>query len=288
MHVEELAKRLKVVLYTLVISTIIMMVFPANLPSLFNNPFEFFEYYDPLVAIILRTIKEQALPEGVKLIGLEFTSPIELYFFTSLFLGVAISAPVFAYEIYRFIDPALYPNERREIYPFMIAFIILLIFGMIFGYKIIVPFGLLALLPFFPLTGAELIISITDFYYLVLFLTIVTGLIFTFPVFLVILVKYRIINIDIITKRRRYVYLALMIIVFAVTPGASPSANFILFVVMSMLLEIGVFFAKRYEKGGETHRTSISPSQDEIKCKFCGKPISVGATFCPHCEKSQK
>ena len=267
-HTEELLRRLKVAFYTLVVSTAIMLVFPANLLSVFSNPSEFFEYYEPLVTVVLRIVREQALPEGVKLIGVELTSPIELYFLASFVIGLAISAPVFAYEIFRFIDPALYPHERREIFPFMSAFLALLIAGMIFGYMIVVPFGISALLPFFSITGAELFISVTDFYYLVFFLTLVTGLVFTFPVFLVVLVKYGIVSTSTFTKRRKYVYLGLMIIVFAITPGSSPSANFTLFVAMIILFEAGISFAKRYEKEGKNRRANLITSQDEVKCKF--------------------
>ena len=284
-YTEELAKRLKVAFYTLIISTAIIMVLPANITPLFSDPLVFFEYYEPLVAVILRIVREQALPEGVKLIGLEFASPIELYFVASLFFGLATSAPVFAYEIFKFIDPALYPHERREIYPFMFAFMALFISGMIFSYMILVPFGISALLPFFSITGAELLVSVTDFYYFVFFLTIVAGLAFTFPVFLVILVKYRIISTDLFANRRKYVYLALMIIVFIITPGASPASNFILFAVMIILFEGGIFFAKRYEK--EDIRP-IEPHRKGEKCKFCGNPIPLGTTFCPHCGKSQR
>jgi sec-independent protein translocase protein TatC len=286
-HTEELLGRLKVPFYTLIISTAIMMVFPANLPLVFSNPSGFLEYYEPLVAIILRAIRDYALPESVKLIGMDLTTPIEIYFLASLFLGLVISAPVFAYEIFQFIDPALYPHERREIFQFMSAFLALFIAGIIVGYMIIVPFGIYALLPFFSLTGAEFLVSVSEFYYFVLFLTLVTGMMFTFPAFLAILVKYRIISTSTFAKRRKYIYVALMILVFAVTPGASPSANFILLVMMITLFEAGIFFSKRYEKEGGTGRVSLFPSQDEAKCKFCGKPVSTSTTFCLHCGKAQ-
>lgn len=284
-HTEELAKRLKLPLYILIISTVVIMVFPANFTSFFGQPFKFFQYYEPLVSVALKVIREQALPQGVKLIGVELTSPIELYFLASFFLGIAITAPVFAYEIFRFIDPALYPHERRDIYPFMLAFLVLLIAGMFFGYTILVPFGISALLPFFSITGAELLISVTDFYYFVFFLTIVTGLAFTFPVFLVILVKYGVIGTDTFTERRKYIYLGLLIIVLIITPGSSPASNFMLFAAMILLFEGGIFFAKRYERE-ETR--PIVRLHEEARCKFCGTPISPNATFCPRCGKSQR
>jgi len=281
-HTAELLRRLKAVLYVLVISTIAMMALPAN-TSFFNNPFRF---YEPLVGVILRAVREQVLPPGVRLIGLEFVAPFQLYFIASLFFGLAITAPVLAYEIFRFIDPALYPHERGDVYPFLTSFLVLFVAGLIFGYLVLVPYGMAALLPFFQIVGAELYISVTDFYYFAFFLTLVAGLAFTFPIFLVLFVKYGIVETKTVTKNRKYVYVGLMILVFIMTPGEGGLANFMLMAVMIVLLEAGVFFARRYEKKGEIRRPRWFT--EEAKCKFCGKTIPARTTFCQNCGKSQK
>jgi Sec-independent protein secretion pathway component TatC len=43
---------------------------------------------------------------------MELVAPIELYLIASFFFGLGITAPILAYEIFRFIDPALYPHEK--------------------------------------------------------------------------------------------------------------------------------------------------------------------------------
>lgn len=113
-HTEELAGRLKVVLYVLISSTIVMMVLPGDL-SFLENPLEL---YKPLIAIILRLMREEVLPANVRLIGLELTAPIELYLIASFIFGLAVTIPVIVYEVYRFVEPALYPDEKRSVYPF--------------------------------------------------------------------------------------------------------------------------------------------------------------------------
>lgn len=281
-HTKELGGRLKVVLYTLIISTIAMMALPANV-SFFSNPFSF---YEPLVGVVLRAVRAQVLPSGVKLMGMEFVAPLELYLVASFFFGLAITAPVFAYEIFRFIDPALHPHERRDVYPFLASFLVLFVVGLTFGYMFLVPYGMAALLPFFQIVGAELYISVADFYYFVFFLTLLTGLAFTFPIFLVLLVKYGIIGTKTLTKNRKYVYFGLLVLVFLITPGEGGLANFMLMAVMSVLLEIGILFARRYEKKGEIRRPRWFT--EEAKCKFCGKTIPTDTTFCQNCGKSQK
>jgi sec-independent protein translocase protein TatC len=281
-HTAELANRLKIVLYTLIFSTVLMMILPANL-TFINNPFEF---YDPLVAVILRKIKEQILPAEFRLIGLEVTSPIELYVVASFLIGLAITAPVFAYEIFRFIDPALYPDERRAAYPFVTSFLVLFIVGIFFGYWLLTPVLMRAMLPFFIAVGAEPIISIMDFYTLVFVTTIMTGAIFTFPVFFILLVRYGIIGTQILTKNRKYLYVALFIITAIVTPDGGPLADIILFIPIVLLVEAGIFFARRYEKKGEIRR--LPWFAQETKCKFCGRTMPSDVTFCPNCGRSGK
>ena len=112
------------------------MVFPAN-SSFSKNPFAF---YDPVIALVLRQVLKDTLPLGVQLIAGELIAPLEIYLIGSFILGVAVSAPVIAYEIFRYIDPALYPEERRAIYPFIASFSILFLIGGTFDYKIPAPF----------------------------------------------------------------------------------------------------------------------------------------------------
>ena len=282
-HTEELAKRLKIVMYTLVISTVGISVLPADL-SFLNNPLE---SYVPLVVVILRSLREQVLPPNVKLIGLEPMAPIELYFVASFIFGLAITIPVFAYELYRFIGPALHPHEKKSVYPFVAAISILFVIGVLFAYKVLTPYLLWAIFPFFRAVGAELVISIMDFYSILFSTTLTTGFAFTFPVYFVLLVKYGILGTGMLRNNRRYVYAALFIFSMILTPdGGFPIGNLMMWAPMVLLMEIGIFFARRYEKTGEIRRVSWLPKRGS--CKFCEKSISSDTTFCPNCGKSQK
>jgi len=282
-HLHELAARLKIVLYSLFVATTFFMVFPAN-SSFLENPFAF---YDPLIALVLRQVVKDVLPGGIQLIAGEFTAPLEIYLIASVLLGVAVSTPVIAYELYKYIDPALYPEERRAVYPFVGSFSVLFLIGAVFGYKILAPFMLWAMLPFFRLTSAVPIIYVMDFYSLVFITTLTAGFSFTLPVFFVLLVRFGIIKTSYVTTRRRYIYAALYIITAVVTPDGGPIADIALFVPMAILLEIAVFFGKRYEKRGQVH---YRPSMDKpayVKCKFCGALLSNPSGFCPSCYKAQ-
>jgi sec-independent protein translocase protein TatC len=283
-HLAELASRLKIILYTLVASTIVFMALPADLSFLHNPP-----VFKPLVSVLLNYIREDILPASVKLIAGEITTPLELYILASFALGVAVTLPVMFYEVYKFVDPALYPEERRMVYPFVAAFISLFIAGAVFGYKILSPFMIWALLPFFEALQVEALVYVMDFYTLVFALVILCGLVFTFPVIFVILVKFNIVGTEILTKNRKYVYAALFVVTALITPDGGPIADIALFAPLVVLLEVGILVAKRYEKQRAEKEppviTKVFPT-DVSKCRYCGAEVKPNATFCPKCGKA--
>ena len=246
-HLGELAARLKIVLIFVVSWRRRFSWCSQRIPlsSRTLSPF-----MTRQLLVVLRQVVKDVLPSGIQLIAGEFTAPIEIYLIASVLLGVAVSTPVMAYEVYRYVDPALYPEERKAVYPFVASFSILFLIGAVFGYKVLAPFMLWAMLPFFRLTGAVPIIYVMDFYSLVFVTTLTSGFSFTSPVFFVLLVRFGIVKTSYITTRRRYIYAALYIITAIVTPDGGPIADIALFVPMAILLELAVFFGKRYEEKG--------------------------------------
>jgi sec-independent protein translocase protein TatC len=130
--------------------------------------------------------------------------------------------------------------------------------------------------PFFSAVGADIVVSVMDFYNLLFFTVLISGLIFTFPPFFVLLVKYNIANTRYLRNNRKYLYLVILVIALIVSPGGSPQGNILLFLPMVVLFEISIFFGKRYEK--KIYR---------YQCKFCESPMKTDNTFCPACKKAQ-
>jgi sec-independent protein translocase protein TatC len=284
-HIAELSVRLRVVFYAVIIATTFFMVFPAN-SSFLQNPLAF---YDPIIALVLQRVVKDVLPSRVQLIAGEFTAPLEIYLIASVILGLAVSSPVIAYEAYSYVTPALYPHEKRAVYPFVASFTILFVVGAVFGYKVLAPFMLWAMIPFFGITTALPIINVMDFYNLVFITTLVSGFSFTMPVFFVLLVRFGIIKTSYVTTRRRYVYAALYVVTAAVTPDGGPIADIALFVPMALLLELAIFFGRRYEKShpGVLEMREESEKKVFVKCRFCGELLQANDVFCPACGKSR-
>jgi sec-independent protein translocase protein TatC len=193
--------------------------------------------------------------------------------------------PVIAYEIYKFIDPALYPREKKEIYPFLFTFTVLFIAGAIFGYKVLTILIIRALLPFYSVFGVEQMISVIDFYNMVFVTVLLSGVSFTIPIFFVLLVKFNILSTRIVTKNRLYIYAGLYIVCAFITPDGGPG-SLIMMMPIVILLELGVIIAKRYERDRTSSpRIRLFESQT---CKFCGKDNPLDTSFCYSCGRSQR
>ncbi len=282
-HLMELKYRLKVCLITIGVLTILLLVFPGQLTS----PEELLYMYKPLVSLILDWINSMVRPQALELFAGTITAPLEVYFIAALIFALIFSSPVVGYEIFKYIDPALYPHERRMIYPFLAAFLGLFAAGLGFGLYVITPFTFKAMLIFFPYTGVTLPgITIMDFYTTILVVTLATGVVFTTPVILVLLVRVGLISTRSVERNRKWIYGAMYIVAAIITPDGGMFTNLILLGVFVGLLEGGILVAKRYEKRREKEEEVEEVEIPTDRCRFCGKPLG-GRIFCPYCKRSQ-
>jgi sec-independent protein translocase protein TatC len=83
-----------------------------------------------------------------KLVYLNPTDPFDMYLKVSFLAGVFVASPFVLYQVWAFIAPALYGNERRYVLPFMVSTVGLFLAGGSFGYKLVYPSALDFLIAF--------------------------------------------------------------------------------------------------------------------------------------------
>lgn len=281
-HIAELRARLKRILISIFVMTFIMMLFPADPISIILNPLQFIEVYEPISARILHMIQAYILPEGAKLIAGQLETPFELWLISSILLGVIFSMPVIGYEIYAFVDPALYPHERAAFYPFMVAFLSLFFVGVLFAFFFVLPALMKFLIMFSYMFGIEPVVTAMSFFTMVFFTALATGGIFTFPAVLVLLIKFGIVGTKFFKRNRRFIYIGLFILVAFITPDGGVAGNIILFTPLALMFEIALFIGSRYEK------KRLRELHGEIKCKYCESKMDINDIFCPKCGRSNK
>jgi sec-independent protein translocase protein TatC len=212
--------------------------------------------------------------------------------YLSILIGVVLAYPIIAYELYAYVSPALYPHERKHLSGYMTAFVGLFVFGLVMAYFLIIPLTFRILVWFIESGGAVPFIDIKDFYNWTLTLLLASGLFYTIPVFVVMLVQFRVLPLDSISGRRRKitVYAGLLIFLTIITPDPTPITAAIILVPFILVFEAALLVARRIDKGhteraGETRRPAADPASS--KCKFCGGLMKTCSPFCTLCGKSQ-
>jgi sec-independent protein translocase protein TatC len=283
-HVAELSVRLKVWVYAFFAATVLLLVLPGDL-SFFKNPFQL---YHPLITVILLDIRNRLLPPQYTLIGPTVTTPLEIIVVGAAVFGFGISLPVLVYEVYKFVDPAIKPSERQSLYPFTIGFTTLFLAGALFAFFVLIPFVFFFSIPFFSWVGVSTYIDADQFYNLVFFIIVLTGLAFTLPLVFVVLVKLHFVGTSVLRKNRKYVWAFTLVATALASPDGGPLADIALFIPMIILIEGAIWFAQRYEKDEvPATRSFLRVQSGPITCAYCGGPMDQGGIFCGLCGKAR-
>ena len=281
-HVTEFIKRMKVVLAVFLVSLFVMLLLPGN-----ADFFAMTNDYKPLMSVLLVYIGNMFLPSSAQLFASSMSDPITLYVYAALVFAIGITLPIFAYEAYKFIDPALYPNERKAIFPFVGITTVLFAIGAVFGFFMLAPSFIQGFLPFYSAVNAMQLFPIMDFYGIVFFTIIVSGFLFTIPAFFVLLVKFGVLHTKTVTKQRKYIYAGLGIAAMLISPGATPTGDLYLFLALVLLVELSVLAGKSFEHklGTANSQSMLSKWFSTPTCKFCNSEIEQNTYYCPHCKR---
>jgi sec-independent protein translocase protein TatC len=165
---------------------------------------------------IMDALRNNGMSE--KLVYLNPTEPFNLYLKIAALAGLFLTSPFVLYQVWMFISPGLYRNEKRYVVPFMVSTIALFSAGGYFGFKIVYPAALNFLISF----GKQFQPMITIKEYTELFLSIILGmgLIFEMPILVFFLALMGIVTAGWMWKNFRYSILIIFIVAAIVTPTA--------------------------------------------------------------------
>jgi sec-independent protein translocase protein TatC len=165
-------------------------------------------------APIVFALKNHNLP--VNLVYTNPTDPFNMYLKVSLIVGIFVASPFVLYQVWAFIAPGLYKNERRYVAPFMFSTVGLFLAGGLFAYKMVYPAALDFLIGY----SQQFTPMITINEYTNLFMTIVLwlGVIFEMPILVFFLALFGIVSAGWMWRNFRYSILVIFIIAAIITP----------------------------------------------------------------------
>ena len=256
-HLAELRTRLIRSVAAFVVAMIFCFIFAGYLLDFLLLPIE-------------KTMRELGNPNPV----MQYTAPQE-YFFTLLRIamvgGLALGFPVIATQLWRFVAPGLYRNEKSAFLPFLIASPVLFIIGALFAHLIVTPLAMRFFLGFADLpsilspllSGAEDIPQsdggidivfngkVNETLDITLKLIVAFGLCFQLPVLLTLMGKAGLIDADGLRRVRKYAVVGILTLAAIVTPP-DVITQVILFVAVYGLYEISILLVERVDRDRES------------------------------------
>ena len=224
-HLEDLRKSLLISMVAIIIAAIVA-----------------FYYSDYLLAMIQRPLDSL----GLKLIFIGVTEGFYIKLKLALFGGLVLAFPVVAWQLYRFIAPALFPHERKYILIIFPLMILLFVGGVLFAYftilKLVIAFLIMIA------GGLEPMLTVDKYVSFFLAFTIPFGLVFELPVVVFFLTRLGIVTPEWLSQRRKYALLVIFILAAVLTPGPDPISQCLMGVPVYLLYEVSILVSKLSRK----------------------------------------
>ncbi|WP_415920843.1 twin-arginine translocase subunit TatC [Tateyamaria sp. SN6-1] len=236
-----------------------------------------FTVAEPILQFLLDPIKETLIELGDPSPTMQYTSPQE-YLFTlfriSMVFGFALAFPVIGFQMWRFVAPGLYRQEKNAFLPFLIASPVMFLLGASFAHFVVTPLAMAFFLGFVDvpsvltemfgrITGAQDAVNapapeaegiritffgkVNESLDITLKFIMAFGLCFQLPVLLTLMGKAGLVSAEGLGNVRKYAVVGILVLAALVTPPDVITQG-ILFVVVYGLYEISIQLVKRVEK----------------------------------------
>ena len=175
-----------------------------------------FAYINPIFNFILAPTRK-ALPPGVKLIYTQPGEAFSLYITVALIAGAVVAAPYIMYQVWMFIAPGLYSNEKRLAIPFVLFTTIGFLLGAAFNHYVAFPF-MMAFFASFNTPDLAFMPKLEDVFGLYTKMLIGMGLVFQMPTIVYFLARIKLITARFLAKNFKYAFLIIFIVAAVITP----------------------------------------------------------------------
>lgn len=248
-HLEELAYRLKRAIIAFFVVFVLITFVPIS-----------FEYsYVPMVAEASRLLVSYVLPKTVTWMGKTYNVTVlytgafegfSVLLYTSLLFTLIITSPYIGYQIYAYLEPALYPHEKRLLKNGIYAGVGLFVLGVGLGYFVLAPITLriMLMLQAVPLPSDSAIVGLTmnNLLAFIVKLSLTTGVAFLFPLAIYYLIVFRVVDASKFEGfNARVAFVVILAVAAAITPDPSGLTMIVLAVPYFVLFMLGVKMAKR-------------------------------------------
>ena len=162
----------------------------------------------------------------------------------SMTIGLLVAAPYVVYELFGFVKPALYENERRYSNRIMVAVVALFFLGVVMNYFVIFPVSVKFLGTYQVNEGVVNTIALSSYISTFTTLSLMMGLVFEIPVLAYFLARAGLVSGDLLARYRRHAFVIIMVVAAFITP---PDAFTLALMTIPLysLYEVSILIARR-------------------------------------------
>ncbi len=262
-HLIELRGRLVWCVVAFLLAFILCFFFAAQLQVELIKPFQAAaavhaaaaakgQHGNPLDLLAITAGLKPFPPGGLAAVQLIATAPLEQLFTKMKIAGfgaIVLAFPILAYQLYAFVAPGLYRNEKGAFLPFLLATPVMFCLGGALVYFVMLPFVMLfSLSQQISSEGITVLLTtkISDYLNLVTSLILAFGLCFQLPVVTTLLGMAGIISSKVMAEGRRYAIVAVVVLAAIVTPP-DPISQLMLAVPLVLLYEVSIWCVRIIE-----------------------------------------
>lgn len=219
-HIKEMRQRLFRAVISWIVTTVIASMFADRLVVYLVSPLQ-----------------------GSSVIVLSPTEAPIIYFKIALSAGFGLALPLILYQLYGFIAPGLFPNERTIILFSVPAVFIFFIAGALFTLEVLIPISLPVLMGFLG-EVVQPTYSLENYLSFVTTLTLWMGLLFQTPLAIYVIARFGLVTTDQLAKARRIVWFIAAIFAAVVTPTTDPVTLLLVTGPFILLYELGILLSR--------------------------------------------
>jgi len=182
------------------------------------------------------------LPETSTMIATEVASPFLIPFKLTLSIAILLAIPVLLYQLWAFIAPGLYDNERKLVFPLLLASTLLFFLGIVFAYYVVFPLVFGFLTQAAP-DGVAVMTDISSYLDFVLKLFFAFGVAFEVPIATLVLIWTGAATVESLAEKRPYIIVGAFVIGMLLTPPDIISQTLLALPVW-LLFELGLFCSR--------------------------------------------
>lgn len=183
----------------------------------------------------------------VELIATELSSQFMTHLTTSIYLGLLGASPYIMYELFRFVSPALYEDERRDSVQVVVTIYLLFIIGVLMSYYVIFPISFRFLGTYQVSEVVKSTITLNSYISTFTTLTLVMGLVFQLPVITFFLARMGIVHAELMKTYRKHAFMLILILSAIITPP-DIFTLILVSVPLYLLYEVSIKVVEKYSR----------------------------------------